>query len=60
MKNFLTLFVIGLLVMGQAFAQVYTNKPVGAKNESLVDSYKGNGISVCVAHPWSKGCRTRV
>ena len=40
MKNFLTLFVIGLLVMGQAFAQVYTNKPVGAKNESLVDSIK--------------------
>jgi hypothetical protein len=40
MNNFLTLFIIGFLFMEHAFGQVYTNKPIGAKNEALIDSLK--------------------
>jgi hypothetical protein len=40
MKKNLCAFIIGFLFMGQTFGQVYTNKPVGAKNEALIDSLK--------------------
>ena len=40
MKNIFFLFIIGFLFMGKTFGQVYTNKPVGEKNEALVDSLK--------------------
>lgn len=40
MKNLLLLFVSSILIDGQTFGQVYTNKVVGAKNEALKDSLK--------------------
>jgi hypothetical protein len=38
MKNIFTLLLISSLFVSQIFGQVYTNKVVGAKNESLKDS----------------------
>jgi hypothetical protein len=40
MKNFLLFFVSSILIAGQTFGQVYTNKVVGAKNDALKDSLK--------------------
>jgi hypothetical protein len=38
MKNILTLLLVFSLFVSQTFGQVYTNKVVGAKNETLKDS----------------------
>lgn len=40
MKKIFALFISGLLLTGQVFSQVYTNKEVGKKNEALADSIK--------------------
>jgi len=40
MKKTLMTVVLGLALAGSVEAQVYTNKPVGAKSEPLVDSLK--------------------
>lgn len=40
MKSKLLVVAISLLLSGQSFAQVYTNKEVGKKNEALADSIK--------------------
>jgi hypothetical protein len=40
MKKLFTSTLFALFIMSQAFAQVYSNKVVGAKNEALIDSLK--------------------
>ncbi len=40
MKNPKTFFLIYLLFAGQTFAQTYSNKEVGKKNEDIIDSLK--------------------
>jgi hypothetical protein len=40
MKNIIPFFVAAILFVSQTFGQVYTNKVVGAKNETLKDSLK--------------------
>ena len=40
MKKCFTTTLFALMIMSQTFAQVYSNKVVGAKNEELIDSLK--------------------
>ncbi len=42
MTKFSLLFIAGLFLCSQAFSQVYTNKVVGEKNESLKDSIEAH------------------
>jgi hypothetical protein len=40
MKKIFTSFILGLLLISQVSGQVYTNKEMGKKNQSLIDSLK--------------------
>jgi hypothetical protein len=42
MTKFSLLLITGLFLCTQAFSQVYTDKVVGAKNETLIDSIESH------------------